>query len=1743
MNGHAEIRWWASLRHAGLLLSPREVTALHAGHPVAPLPAHRAESLRRELQRFAAGELPAGELVGFVLSQVCGLAGEGWLTGPALGTAYTHTLVSGASLRPRRVWVSPEGGLLPVFVDESKALGQGRGRRTVAEVVQWLRAARRPVALLTNARQWRLLYAGLDFEASCESDSEQWFEGGEPGPQLEALRRLLQPALHTPAAKGEIPPLLAAILASRQGQSELSAALGERVREAVELLLRAHGEALSASDLTAHPAEVYRAAVRLVMRLVVLLFAESRDLLPRANPTYQGAYGLQGLFESLERAAARGRGRLEHRHAAWPRLLALFRLLHAGSGHEALPVPAYGGELFAPGDTAAADPLSRALALFESACFDPARPPISDAVVHAMLHLLTRSQVRVRQGRATTTTVVPVDFSDLSSEYLGILYEGLLDYELRRAPADDPIVFLAVGDEPALPLARLEAMADADIASLFEKLKQKKGAAEGGEGEDEAEAESEAEAEEVPEEEGEEEAVEPEEEAPEAAGEIAEDVAAGGEGSSRSPAEAARSRALAWTRRAAVAGGLVSRPRGKLTADRELAFAREVEKKAKQLVRRVVLPGEWFLVRWGGTRKGSGTFYTRPQLAVPLAWRTLRPLAYEAPEAAPAGEPAAEPARPRPPEAILALQVCDPACGSGSFLVAALRFLTEAVWESLFAHGRLAEPDRPLDELLGLAAPGAAEGASAVHLPCRPDEPDFEPRTKALLRRYVVERCLYGVDLDPLAAELCRLALWIETMDRDLPFSFLDHKVKCGNSLVGAWFDRAPHYPAMAWAREAGDEKHDRGVHFRKGERAAALKGFRERELKPALVRHLSGQKALFDEDAQADAHAAHDAATERLARLHDLPVAEAAERARRYREEILEDPALARLRDAFDLWCACWFWPADEVAAAPLPSDLAGPRPETLAVSRRLARAKRFFHWELEFPEAFTRAKRGFDALLGNPPWEVAKPNSKEFFSNHDPLYRAYGKQEALRRQVELFAEAAVEREWLEYAADYRAQSNFMGGAARPFGDPAAATSSSERFGLSRKAAENKRLHERWREARAQSGGFADPVHPFRHQGSGDVNLYKLFLEQAHALLRPGGRLGFLVPSGLYSDHGSQALRRLFLDHCRWEWLFGFENREKVFDIDSRFKFNPVIVEKGGTTAAIRTAFMRRQLDDWARAEELATDYPRERVAQFSPRSAAILEIQSKRDLEILEKIYANSVLLGDDGPDGWGIRYATEFHMTNDSKLFPPRPWWESQGYRPDEYSRWLKGNWRPRAPGTPAPPDARRVDLPAGVILSRDRSEWIREEEIEDTALPLYEGRMIGQFDFSQKGWVSGKGRSAVWREIPWGEKRIEPQYLMGFATYQEEAIARHLKRVKRIAGVEGALAERDRLREPAAFAQWWLSRWARVAFLDVTSATNERTMIAAPAGQLPCGNSVPTLTLAADSLALVAILNSFVHDFVERARCSGLHLNYFVIEEAALLEPTGRLHLADLAAGLSLGLAQHAPLLLRRVAASQGPGAVVQYMTGRERLAARIRADTICLSAFGVASDEARHLLSGCDHPADAVRSDDFTARLDPKGFWRVDKERDPELRHTVLTLVALHDLEASIREQGGDREKGIAAFCAQNGGEGWMLPETLCLADYGLGHDDRANRRQPVASRLGPRFYDWQLAQDPEEPWRECHLHARNLLGETGYAELLSEVERDATAAGGEEAGFGVRRDEPLGSADAQGSLFPVKAEP
>ena len=1651
---------WDRLSHGGLLLDPARLLTLSRFAP-GPLSRTTESQLRKRANAVLEGNGDVSGFVAFVLEDVCGFRppGGGWTRGSGIPPLEGRKAVTGETVKPRHLWAGPRGARLPVFFDDSRRLGIGRGRRVASRVFGWLRAGGEPLALLTNGREWRLLFAGLDYEAWCQWDLDLWFDEGKLTPQVTALRTLLKPDGWIPGTGVTAPPLLQAIRDTRKGQAELSEVLGERVREAVEILIRGHGEALRDRCAGVAPADIYRAACRVAMRLVVILFAEARGLLPRNNALYDASYGLNGLFERLDRTALRGG--LANDFAAWPRVLALFALVRDGSHHPDLPVTAYGGELFAPGQRDDEAGVSRAVRVFETACFD--REALPDRDVHEMLQLLTRTTVRIRQGRTGTRVPVPVDFSDLSSEYIGVLYEGLLDYELKAAPAHDPVVFLAVGDQAALPLSRLEAMDGCALEALFESLKT-----------DRATAADDAAEEEAPEAEE-----DYDELVPEAAASAGETEASSGDERQRS-----RERAEAWARRAAQAAGLVPKPRGRGTPERRIAHQRKVAARARKLVARVVLPGDWYLVRWGGTRKGSGSFYTRPGLAVPTVHRTLRPLAYDPPAGADGSPDTAAPAArwtPKPPERILALTVCDPACGSGTFPLAALRFLTDALYGSLQHYGRLQrDGERTLVRLLGVCADAAKERLADELIPCPPDNDDFEPRLRAVLRRYVVERCIYAVDLDPLAVELCRLSLWIETMDRNLPFGFLDHKIKCGNALVGAWFDQFRHYPAMAWKnREGGDRNHANGVHFEKNARTKAIKTFVKDTLTPDLERFLRGPGLFVKEDLLKKTVVAHDEAFAVLAKCHALPVRDAAARARTYGKNFLGSPAWRSLKEAMDRWCACWFWPAEETGTAPLPRSFADPQAETHAACERIAAEMRFFHWELEFPDVFREAGSGFDAILGNPPWDTLQPNSKEFFSNLDPLYRSYGKQYALKAQTALFENSVLERSWLNYNSGFANGSNWMKYAGRPFGDPTNAEKTQDQFAVSRRRAEDSRLHDRWRQARSGSLSFADPGHPFIHRGKGKAYTYKLFLEQAHALCRDGGRLGFLVPSGLYSDHGTGALRDLFLERCRWEWLFGFENRNRIFPIASSYRFNPVIIAKAGVTDVIRTAFMRSNLDDWERAERDTMPYTKEQVRRFSPKSRAILEVESARDLEILDKIYSQGVLLGDDRTDAWEVDYAQgDFNMTSDSQLFSSRQEWESKGYLPDEYSRWLHGAWRPIAElwgnidvksfqhagrGTAPPYDllpVPRTEIPEGIVLSRTADAWIREEDIRHTALPLYVGKMV----FVGSWIVEPRSR------IRPGRTDIRPDLLIGA----------------------------DNIRDNP-------QTGSRIVFRGIARNTDLRSMVSTLIpGQFPCGNSLSILKPRSDDVTvrieLTTYLSSLTVDWSTRQRLAGVNLNWHIVESLAVSPPrsagSGFVHHA---AQRFLSGIQFAADWLRL--ANKTPQPRLFSASHHERFRLAIMLDAAAAAVIGLDLSDLRYVLRDCDRPHGE------TGTAAPKGFWRVDKDKDPELRHTVLTLVAFHDLEEKISSAGGDREKGIEAFLNQNDGEGWMLPETLRLADYGLGHDDRARRPQPVASRLGPRFFDWQLAQSSEESWRECHLHARNLLGEHRYRQLLEDIEQ------------------------------------
>src|ERR1035437_632698 len=255
-------------------------------------------------------------------------------------------------------------------------------------------------------------------------------------------------------------------------------------------------------------------------------------------------------------------------------------------------------------------------------------------------------------------------------------------------------------------------------------------------------------------------------------------------------------------------------------------------------------------------------------------------------------------------------------------------------------------------------------------------------------------------------------------------------------------------------------------------------------------------------------------------------------------------------------------------------------------------------------------------------------------------------------------------------------------------------------------------------------------------------------------------------------------------------------------------------------------------------------------------------------------------------------------------------------------------------------------------------------------------------------------------------------------------------------------------------------------------------------------MPCSDMLPMFVVpdAGSQVALVSGLNSYTCDWLQRARQSGPRLNFFIVDELAVIRPLHGKTLGPVirsAASLSLAhslfatewLALPASAVSRKV-----PWRRLWAVTPHERLRLRVLLDAIIAELFGLSPNDFTWMMQDCDWPACWIRSKLNTRPLDPKGFWRVEKENDAEVRQTVLAQVAFHEL----------KKNGLETFLTMNGGEGWMLPEALRLTDYGLGHDDRAQEYQPVSSTLGPRFYPWQLQQSSEESWEECERHAEVL---------------------------------------------------
>ena len=737
-----------------------------------------------------------------------------------------------------------------------------------------LRGTGAPAGLLCNGRTLRLVSAP-------RGESSGWLDfhvadllptAGRP--LCAALRLLLgEPRLLALPRRQRLAALLAD---SREYQNTVSERLSQQVLHALYELLRgfqaahdASGGALLREPLADDPDAVYRALLAVVLRLVFLLYAEERDLLPD-DETFRGHYSLAGLHERLREDAAQHPDTMDQRFGAWAQLLALFRMVHDGARCGRLSLPPRHGALFDPDVHRFLEGRAGSGARQVHERIEP--PLVPDGAVHRVLE-----QLLVLGGER-------ISYRALDVEHIGSVYETMMGFRLETAKGRSAAV-RAAKKHGAPATVNLEALLAESPAKRAKWIRERtdrrltdraQRAVRAADGVDALHA-----------------ALDPVIDR-----RATPDLAPAG-AMVLQPSEERRRSGSHYTPRA-LTEPIVRRTlepilaRLRAEAEREAAEADAGRPRAAQDGRSAGPAAD----RPRAERETAETDAGRPRAAqdgTPAGPLPDRPRAEEA--------GADRTARPPRPERILDLRICDPALGSGAFLVEACRQLGDALVESWRAHD--AAPEIP---------PGEDEVVFA--------------------RREIARRCLYGVDRNPLALDLARLSLWLVTLARDHPLTFLDHALRHGDSLVGLTRRQieAFHWRGDAPRFQAGFET------MRIRERLREIAALRER------IREAG--EAVSDRERRAwwrDARDALDAA----AVFGDLALAAFFEKAKPKERETLRQ----------------------EFAAAVVRGET--PRYRSWLEERRHAEPPLApFHWEIEFPEVFERENPGFDAVVGNPPF-----------------------------------------------------------------------------------------------------------------------------------------------------------------------------------------------------------------------------------------------------------------------------------------------------------------------------------------------------------------------------------------------------------------------------------------------------------------------------------------------------------------------------------------------------------------------------------------------------------------------------------------------------------------------------------------------------------------------------------------------------------------------------------------------------
>ncbi|GAA4619407.1 N-6 DNA methylase [Actinoallomurus liliacearum] len=611
----------------------------------------------------------------------------------------------------------------------------------------------------------------------------------------------------------------------------------------------------------------------------------------------------------------------------------------------------------------------------------------------------------------------------------------------------------------------------------------------------------------------------------------------------------------------------------------------------------------------GNDRKKTGSYYTPTSLVDCLLDTTLDPVIDDALKSARTKE--------EQEKALLALTICDPACGSGHFLVAAARRIAKRL-----AFVRTGDP-----------------------------EPGIEDVRHAL--REVVSQCIYGVDLNPMAIELAKVSLWLEAVEPGKPLGFLDAHLKVGNALLGTTPKLlAGGLPDDAFKPIEGDDK----------KWAAALKKRNKAEREAWGKRASQLQGKLFDDFGLRSGNADLVEAAIGITRAGDGTWADIEAQEEGF-QALQESAAYVDKKRVADAWCAAFVWWKVEdkgyvgtrrhAPAITMDNLLDIKRgaiaPEIGAELEKLTEQYRFFHWHLEFPEVFGVPKDeeapgvdertgwtgGFDCVLGNPPWDKVDFEDKKYFSVVDPSIAAIAGT-ARRTRI---------TEWIEEHPEEGA----------------------------RYVAARRTVKATFHFA-SQSGVFPLCAKGLTVKGVNSLQTDQLFAESFASITGPVGRFGCIVPTAIATGAGAQHLFQDFTRRGAIKALYDFENRKPLFTaVHSSYKF--CILSSVGRALRepmAKLAFFlydTTDLDDARRVFELSPD----EIALINPNTGTLPIFRSRHDADLTASIYRRiPVLWNDMAPDGnpWGIAFKRLFDMTDDSHLFQKRGELEAAGWE-------LKGN----------------------------------------------------------------------------------------------------------------------------------------------------------------------------------------------------------------------------------------------------------------------------------------------------------------------------------------------------------------------------------------------------------------------------------------------------------------------------------